>query len=66
MLWSGALARNGNMAVGVELSRWLNVVFAVVFFAFFGLAEESRKGYEKLLFRMKNMWRRSRGKEMNP
>ena len=68
VLWTGALAKNGSgkVAVGIELSRWLNVVFAAVFFAFFGFAEETRKGYERVWFRTINIWGRLRGKENNP
>ena len=33
------------VAVGLELSRWLSVLAAFSFFAFFGFAEEARKRY---------------------
>lgn len=49
------------MNIPLELSRWLLVVCALVFFSFFGFAEEARKNYRaawawisgKLRFRTK-------------
>ncbi|KAF6760028.1 pheromone A receptor-domain-containing protein [Ephemerocybe angulata] len=40
--------RSDNIsAIVLELSRWLSVVCGLVFFAFFGFAEEARKNYSK-------------------
>ena len=35
-----------TLNIPLELSRWLVVVCALVFFAFFGFAEEARKNYK--------------------
>ncbi|THU83830.1 pheromone receptor Rcb3 B45 [Dendrothele bispora CBS 962.96] len=41
---------NHLVVVGVECTRWLNVVCSLLFFAFFGFADEARKHY-RLAFR---------------
>lgn len=38
-----------RLYTGVELSRWLVVVCAIIFFGFFGFAEEARKNYRTAL-----------------
>ena len=43
---------NHPAVVGIELSRWLPVFCALVFFALFGFAEEARKHYRSALARV--------------
>ena len=39
--------QNHLLAVSFEFSRWVTVLCALVFFAFFGFADEARKNYRK-------------------
>ena len=43
---------NHPAVIGIELSRWLPVFCALVFFALFGFAEEARKHYRSALARV--------------
>ncbi|ESK91508.1 pheromone receptor [Moniliophthora roreri MCA 2997] len=36
---------NDLMALSIELTRWFTVICALIFFAFFGFADEARKNY---------------------
>jgi len=45
LLWRS----NHITEVSLELSRWLCVICAIVFFAFFGFAEEARKNYRSAI-----------------
>lgn len=36
------------MVVAVELGRWIDVVCAFIFFAYFGFADEARRHYAKV------------------
>ena len=66
IIWTGRLGRNENVAIAVEMSRWLSVVCAVVFFAFFGFTEEARKGYTRMWIRLVNLLRALQGKDAIP
>lgn len=37
-----------NVVISIELSRWLSIVCAWVFFLFFGFADEARRNYQRL------------------
>jgi pheromone a factor receptor len=41
--------RYSGLQPAIELSRWLGVICAFTFFAFFGFAEEARKNYQSAL-----------------
>jgi len=45
-----AIWRNDRTAVvSIELTRWISVIYAIIFFIFFGFAEEARKHYRSTL-----------------
>ena len=51
-----------TLNIPLELSRWLVVVCALIFFAFFGFAEEARKQYRAAFWKVAGLF----GKKPNP